>query len=266
MKPIISDYNTYLARMDVSLPDKAFFLFRAPEARVIVDFGCAAGNLFRYIRSISAKEYIMIGYDNDQRMRGLASGTADVVCATLDELQKSIEEVIIAHGWSMKNVLFNFSSVLHEMSSEEIDRIFELIGSMYPGYVSIRDMRYKYKRALNYQNLAYFEKVKPEQVASFLIERGLSFLSLSDLAEYLLKYKYTENWERELDEHYFSGFTHAEPHYRSLIAHHKYRATWDVNYCLPHFDKQIKTDFNVDFNVSDYFTTHEQLLLERTDL
>ena len=146
MKPEITNYNTYLARMDVSLPDKAFFVYRAPLARVIVDFGCAAGNLFRYIRSISNQEYIMIGYDNDATMRELARESADVVCGTMEELQETIERTLAAHNLTMKNVLFNFSSVIHEMNSYEIDDIFSFIKDLRPGYISIRDMKFRYKR------------------------------------------------------------------------------------------------------------------------
>ena len=266
MKPEITNYNTYLARMDVSLPDKAFFVYRAPEARVIVDFGCAAGNLFRYIRSISNQEYIMIGYDNDKTMRELASESADIVCGTIEELQEAIERTLAAHNLTMKNVLFNFSSVLHEMNSYEIDDIFSFINDLRPGYVSIRDMKFRRKREIPHDWFSIFDEKYLKQFHSFLAHRGIFLPDLADFAEYLLKYKYTENWERELEEHYFFGFARAERYYDELIDNHKYRPTWDVNYCLPHFDRQIKDDFNIFFNVSDYFTTHEQLLLERTDL
>lgn len=266
MKPEITNYNTYLARMDVSLPDKAFFVYRAPLARVIVDFGCAAGNLFRYIRSISNQEYIMIGYDNDRAMRELASESADIVCGTMEELQETIEHTLAAHNLTMKNVLFNFSSVLHEMNSYEIDDIFSFINDLRPGYVSIRDMKFRRKKEIPGNTFRVFDKKYLNQFHSFLAHRGILFPDLADFAEYLLKYKYTENWERELEEHYFFGFAYAEKYYNALIDNHKYRLTWDVNYCLPHFDRQIKDDFNLFFNISDYFTTHEQLLLERTDL
>ena len=266
MKPEITNYNTYLARMDVSLPDKAFFVYRAPLARVIVDFGCAAGNLFRYIRSISNQEYIMIGYDNDKAMRELARESADVVCGTMKELQEAIEHTLTAHNLTMKNVLFNFSSVIHEMNSYEIDDIFSFINDLRPGYISIRDMKFRRKKEIPNDWLRIFDEKYLKQFYSFLAHRGIIFPDLEDFAEYLLKYKYTENWERELEEHYFFGFASAERYYNELINNNKYRSTWDVNYCLPHFDRQIKDDFNIFFNVSDDFTTHEQLLLERTDL
>lgn len=266
MKPEITNYNTYLARMDVSLPDKAFFVYRAPLARVIVDFGCAAGNLFRYIRSISNQEYIMIGYDNDATMRELAREAADVVCGTMEELREAIEHTLAAHNLTMKNVLFNFSSVIHEMNSYEIDDIFSFINDLRSGYVSIRDMKFRRKKEIPGNTFRVFDKKYLNQFHSFLAHRGILFPDLADFAEYLLKYKYTENWERELGEHYFFGFAYAEKYYNALIDNHKYRLTWDVNYCLPHFDRQIKDDFNIFFNISDYFTTHEQLLLERTDL
>ena len=266
MKPEITNYNTYLARMDVSLPDKAFFVYRAPLARVIVDFGCAAGNLFRYIRSISNQEYIMIGYDNDATMRELARESADVVCGTMEELQETIERTLAAHNLTMKNVLFNFSSVIHEMNSYEIDDIFSFINDLRPGYVSIRDMKFGCKRKPRGNEFRIFSEKYLKQFHSFLDYREIFLPDLADFAEYLLKYKYTENWARELREYYFFGFACAEKYYRALIDNHKYRPTWDVNYCLPHFDRQIKDDFNIFFNVSDYFTTHEQLLLERTDL
>lgn len=266
MKPEITNYNTYLARMDVSLPDKAFFVYRAPLARVIVDFGCAGGNLFRYIRSISNQEYIMIGYDNDATMRELAREAADIVCGTLAELREAIEHTLAAHNLTMKNVLFNFSSVIHEMNSYEIDDIFSFINKLRPGYISIRDMKFRYKREFPSERFYISDEKYLKQFHSFLAHRGIFLPDLADFAEYLLKYKYTENWERELEEHYFFGFESAGRYYDELIDNHKYRSTWDVNYCLPHFDRQIKDDFNIFFNVSDYFTTHGQLLLERTDL
>ena len=166
----------------------------------------------------------------------------------------------------MKNVLFNFSSVIHEMNSYEIDDIFSFINDLRPGYISIRDMKFRYKREFPREWFHISDEKYLKQFHSFLTHRGIFLPDLADFAEYLLKYKYTENWERELEEHYFFGFTRAETYYRELINNNKYRPAWNVNYCLPHFDRQIKDDFNIFFNVSDYFTTHEQLLLERTGL
>ena len=199
-------------------------------------------------------------------MRGLASEAADVVCGTMEELQETIENTLAAHNLTMKNVLFNFSSVIHEMNSYEIDDIFSFINNLRPGYISIRDMKFRRKREIPHDWFRIFDEKHLNRFHSFLAHRGIFLPDLADFAEYLLKYKYTENWERELEEHYFFGFARAERYYDELIDNHKYRPTWDVNYCLPHFDRQIKDDFNIFFNISDYFTTHEQLLLERTDL
>ena len=63
----IKDYN---ARMAKSLLDKSFFLDKI-ECDIIVDFGCANGELLEFISEFSGDK-ILVGYDIDADMVNLA--------------------------------------------------------------------------------------------------------------------------------------------------------------------------------------------------
>ena len=78
-----------------------------------------------------------------------------------------------------------------------------------------------------------------------------------DLAHYLLKYTYTQNWDREVRENYFP-VTIEE--IRTMIPPN-YRINWQQHTPLPYIAWQVKRDFGIDLTEA----THGKLVIERID-
>jgi hypothetical protein len=69
-----------------------------------------------------------------------------------------------------------------------------------------------------------------------------------------LKYKYVENWDREVKENYL-------PFMLSLLQYRlnfSYERKYEKRYCLPYLKDLFKKDFNIDF----IGYTHYNLLFE----
>ena len=78
-----------------------------------------------------------------------------------------------------------------------------------------------------------------------------------DLCHYLLKYTYTQNWDREVRENYFP-VTIEE--IRAMIPDN-YRINWQQHTPLPYIAWQVKRDFGIDLTEA----THGKLVIERID-
>ena len=77
------------------------------------------------------------------------------------------------------------------------------------------------------------------------------------LVHFLLKYKYTQNWDREVNENYFPIFT--EDFMKRIP--NSYRIVYKDIFTLPYTSWQIRKDFG--FELTD--NTHIKLVLERKD-
>ena len=75
-----------------------------------------------------------------------------------------------------------------------------------------------------------------------------------DLVHFLLKYKYTDNWEREVRENYIPLSV------ESFLAHvpKTYRITYMDHAPLPYIVRQIQKDFGFDLTTP----THLKIVLE----
>lgn len=204
--PEIENYDVYNDRMRRSMWDKAFFMDKVPGTELIVDYGCADGSLIRFLHSLfPAMRFI--GFDIDPEMVAAANREKSGnmwFFADPEEMQQKIAEL----GIERRRIAVNFSSVLHEIFHYDCDRsmITRLIGQIAPGYLVVRDMMYHSGNdaARVPQAAEQLRRVLPKrQVADF--ERRWGPVELRrNLAHLILKYKYTENWERECEENYFS--------------------------------------------------------------
>ena len=74
------------------------------------------------------------------------------------------------------------------------------------------------------------------------------------MMEFLLKYKYTDNWQREIRETYYLDWTrYLQPYWRG----ENYEMLHDEPFHIPFLRQQIKKDFGVDFPMD----THRKALL-----
>lgn len=188
----ITKYNNQMAK---SMEDKLFFLNKIETTDVdrIVDFGCANCELFKYVPST----WNLVGVDNNKEMKKLANKNFPqaTICENLNQVETT------------NNTLLNMSSVIHEVysycSKKEINQFWKSVFNSNYKYIVIRDMMVSdiTDRPLRKQDLKDIETMK-DQTTFKDFEKVWGMKSYRNLIHYLLKYRYTENWERELHENY----------------------------------------------------------------
>ena len=189
MSPI-ENYNVYTNGMKKALYDKLFFVDKINPS-MIVDFGCADGTLMRETREYFP-DIPIIGVDNDAQMRESVKGFE--VLSDLSEVEPEKGSALI------------LSSVLHELYSyssfQDIVNFWEYADEF--DYIVIRDMAISDNSALTVVPEGEPELLRnlyPEQAKDFEKIWG-SLAVTKNFLHFLLKYKYTENWKRELHEDY----------------------------------------------------------------
>ena len=78
-----------------------------------------------------------------------------------------------------------------------------------------------------------------------------------NLIHYLMKYRYVENWEREVRENYFPVYL--EDLLNTLLSDNIYEIVYSNHYILPFTKSKIEKDFNI--ILAD--NTHVQILLRK---
>ena len=132
----ISNLKIYLNRMQKSVMDKMFFIDKVFEPfEIIVDFGCANGELFKAIQALFDDEYKYYGYD--------ISG--EMIRAAKD----NVPQATFVSDWDSLRIdpsksLLNISSTIHEVYSycnqPDIECFWRRVFNSGFKYVTIRDM------------------------------------------------------------------------------------------------------------------------------
>lgn len=251
----INDLNVYINRMQQSVPDKMFFIDKVFEPfSHIIDFGCANGELIRALQSV-AGGYRYIGYDISAEM--LSAARANVPTA---EFYSDWNEIHV----DCTDALLNVSSTLHEVysygSPEEIEVFWSRVFESGFKYITIRDMMLSDADQaeaeadwlrLVVKNENYADKLKDyENVWGRIATRH-------DLVHFLLKYRYTENWEREVRENYVPVTI------EQLLCRipDEYEIAYVDHFTLPYIAWQIEKDFGIVLTTP----THVKLILRRKD-
>lgn len=265
---IIKNLEIYNIRMDKSIEDKLWFKDKV-DADVYVDFGCANGNLLKHMYREN-KNKVYIGYDNNQEMLSIAEENCKETIIKFTPCFKNIRRYLnIIHPG--KKVCLILSSVLHEVysyskNSKELDQFWNSIQhDLQPDYIVIRDMTYGCDwRNIDSKDLESFlketidkikKKANKDQLQSFERFYGkIEEEGLINVTHFLLKYKYVENWDREVQENYIPLIF---PYIGSLL--NLYKTSYKKEYCLPYLREQFKKDFDIDF----IGYTHYNLLLEK---
>ena len=248
----ISDLDIYLTRMQRSILDKMFFMDKVFEPfRCILDFGCANGELIRAMQQMFP-DYTYVGYDISAEM--------------IEAARKHVPDAQFYDNWDSIDTpfaesLINISSTVHEVYSYCSETDIEIFWNRVFGsgfqYVTIRDMSFSQasdipvrKEQLDaVRNSKYAEWLDSFEQVWGKIERQ------RQLVHFLLKYKYTQNWEREVHENYFPVYT------EELLNRipDSYRTVYRDAFTLPYTAWQIRKDFG--FTLTDH--THIKLILER---
>lgn len=248
---MIQDLQVYIQRMQRSLLDKLFFADKIFEPiRTVLDFGCANGTLIGAMQGMFP-EYVYVGYDISPEMLRMA--------------RQALPEVTFCQEWDQISVdpdttLLNISSTIHEVYaygdeasvSQFWDRVF---GTGFK-YIAIRDMMIsdQIPSRADPEDVEKARKLFPEKLDRF--ERIWGDIGhRKNLIHYLLKYSYTENWEREVNENYLPL---SVERLLALIPD-TYDIVYQEHYVLPYIRHQVRKDSGITLKDA----THFKLLLER---
>lgn len=248
----IADLNIYLTRMQRSILDKMFFIDKVFEPfENILDFGCANGELIKAMLPMFP-DYNYFGYDISSEM--------------IKAARENVSEAKFYDDWNAVGIpfeksLINISSTIHEVYSyctpEDIDIFWQRVFESGFRYVAIRDMMFSEKadrKADDEQLAAVRNSVYAKWLGSFEAVWG-GVETQRQLVHFLLKYKYTQNWDREVHENYFP--VSLEEFMRRIPQ--SYRIVYEDEFTLPYTSWQIRNDFG--FELKDH--THLKLILER---
>ena len=206
METEIKNMQVYVQRMRKSLLDKLFFLDKTyAPVKAVIDFGCANGVLIHEMHEFFP-EYTYIGYDINQDMilqaKSLVPGSA--FFDNWNELMEYLKENSI----QADDVLINASSVIHEVYSygtdQTISEFYQRIFNSGFHYIATRDMMlngFLKNVEADTDALMTVRKKYRKQADSFEEVWG-PIQSQYALTHLLLKYRYTENWDREVKENY----------------------------------------------------------------
>lgn len=245
----ISNYTVYNEGMRKSLLDKIFFMDKI-DARVIVDYGCGDGTLIHFLSTLFP-ELTYIGYDIDEEMLKQAREKCNCVFTS------DWEEVLALTG---KSTAILLSSVIHEVytygTRSDVENIWERVYDF--DYVVIRDMipsisMDKRSDINDVKNI--LRKGAQSQIRDFEQIWG-SIEQNKNLIHFLLKYRYLDNWDREVIENYFP-LTREE--LLSSIPD-EYSIEFHEHFVLPYIKSVVRKDFNIDIKDN----THLKLILKRT--
>lgn len=249
----IADLDMYLTRMQRSLLDKMFFIDKVFEPFThIVDFGCANGELIKALQTMCGT-YTYVGYD--------------IAAEMIDAARKNVPQARFTTQWQALDVpfesaLLNISSTLHEVYSygtaQDVEQFWERVFGSGFRYVTIRDMMVSERedRTADADALCAVrvDTVYSRQLADYEQVWG-PIETQHSLVHYLLKYKYTNNWDREVRENYLP--LTVEALLRRIPAN--YRIVYQDHSTLPFAAWQIRKDFGVRLQTP----THLKIILER---
>lgn len=245
--PSIANIKTYTDGMRKSLLDKIWFLDKVDgEINSVYDYGCADGSLLQMVGEICPNMNLE-GYDICQEMIDMAKRVVP------DASYLSTNPKHDLHG-----TVLNASSVFHEIHAyspnvaDDYHNIFESGAS----YIAIRDMFYSKHscRPTDAISLARVLQMEDhDKIAEFEAFNG-SLRSNKNFLHYLLTYRYTDNWDREVRENYFP---HSIEEFLKKIPTF-YQIVYFEHYTLPFLRDRVFEDFG--FTVTD--PTHAKILLK----
>ena len=252
----INKYDTYLKRMEKGIEQKAFFLDRLGGFKAVLDYGCANGALITYLmmKRPNVKYY---GYDNNPEMVQRAkkniqdfidehslAGIEWFVSDNLDEIMTQIKT---------EETVLNLSSVLHEIyaycTEPEIQDFWNFVNSHKFFAITIRDM---FPATMHGESLPALTKNNfaltimsniqlQKQLNDYVANWGI-IGDWTNLLHFLLKYKYLDNWEREVKERYFFMSSY---NFEDMMNKWGYYKKHSRHFNLPHMVKNINDDFGI---------------------
>ena len=239
--PDIEHYNQEMAK---SMIDKIYFMDKV-DADVFIDFGCADGTLIKTLSNLFP-QHTYIGYDISEQMIDIAkSNVPNPRCHFASDWDNIIESLSTTHQ-NQKTCLI-LSSIIHEIYSylnpEEIKKFWSRVWDTNFNYIVIRDMMVSktVSRPSDPLAVARIKQVfDSNKISEWEAQWGSLYENWS-LVHFLLTYRYTENWTREVNENYLP--VNLETFFSNIP--HKYYPMYIEHYTLPFIQSEVEKDFGI---------------------
>lgn len=243
----IKDMERYLSAMAKGFDDKIFFVNKLKDLDLLVDFGCADGQMLNFLTNVKPG-MTLIGYDLDFNMIKISREKFPNMFFS-DNWEEIMEEVNSKkNDGKTKGLLL--SSIIHEVYSyagtENKNVFWENVFDDSFTYVIIRDMmtQDRYERPKPELASIIREKSDPKYLKDFEDIWGSIDDSYKNIMHWLLKYTYTDNWPRELNENYL-------PYTLEHLKRRRIPAGWTIimqdYYVLPFMKQNVRKDFGIEF-------------------
>lgn len=254
----IENILQYNSSMRKSLLDKIFFMDKI-DSEIFVDYGCADGSLLNFLNTLFP-EHTYLGFDIDDKMIDLAKERCPEGI-TLSSNWNELDAIIQNFEKQGKKVTLILSSIIHEVYSygtgTDIKVFWERVFNTGFDYIVIRDMMAS-KSIEKTTDMNDYIKILRSSNKQMLYEFETYWGTLEsnkNLLHYLLKYRYTENWNREVKENYLPIFreellSYIPPNYTVELHEH---------YVLPFLKNKVQSDFAISLKDN----THIKLILKK---
>lgn len=247
------DMQKYNEDMRAGLGSKLFFLEHIPVRDIVefVDFGCGDGSLLKVLGKMCPEAHLTGVEAHDEQFFLAATNVPTA------SIHSSLYAASILH---CDPACLIFSSVLHEVfTPPQVDPTAWWQGIERYGYeyIVVRDFAVKVDLLRCW---SYYNQLIGTLSAQRFFKRYAS-MPLRDYRkapfEFLLKYTYTDNWEREVKEHYL------RLSYEEWLHMVTASGTYEVIHHADTRTKKFEKDMQRDFGFMPDFTTHIEMVLKR---
>lgn len=240
--------EVYLSRMAASVQDKLFFTEFVPEEELdfIVDYGCADGTLTRAIAELYPNA-VVIGYDiNKEFLEEARKQSKPPNLFAFFSEWREVEDAMSVFLIRKKALIL--SSVLHEVYSYGDTTFFweQVVGMPQWDYICVRDMGMRKSDtkayipnsiALPFSDCIDEDDELWAQCFGYQTFWG-NIATYKNLCDFLLKYRYKENWAREVRENYLPLTV------EEVIENMRpYTPIYFRHWTLPYINDCVKKDF-----------------------
>ena len=253
--PPIENYDVYTSGMEKSMEDKLFWLNRIPkkEYSVVIDYGCADGTFLKKVREHNP-DCFLYGIDIDDLMLEKAK-------EKVGRNAVFVHESMLGTPAQLNGDVINLSSVLHEIYSykteKEICNFLDYINGH--KYICIRDMCIDDVKTNNMYVPELMYKDDAEKTRRLEFEEIWGPITEpKNFVHYMLKYRYVENWKREVKENYLPI---SYKRFNALARILGYDIVYERHYTLPFLKEKILEDWGYEITIP----THIQMIWKRKE-
>lgn len=262
----IKDYDTYISCMRKTYYDKCWWINHISDnIKHIIDFGCADAGIFEFIDSMYPGRFTYIGVEENEEMLKIAkkkySGDERVY------LYSSLDEINVS--FSSYDTILLLNSVVHELltykNHVELTDFILGVRRIQPAYIAIRDMHMISSR----NRVGTIEKIPSNaKFREYLLYSSFDKNDKNLYLEFLLKYFYDKNWDREVREKYLWTWSPYFKHFLCkeatmfdpVLREDRFFCGYSVEYEEDFSIKYLRDKWKKDFGVKIDIPTHKKML------